>query len=97
MLERVSDSVADSLVKTRSMTNAWPLQSSLVGTLGSFMSLNEDPCSHSSVSLVCRFGVGAPSSQLGSLMFQSPTMTIREGQCGMWVCRQSDVHSQVSP
>src|SRR5258708_3331043 len=97
MLEREPGSDAAPLVNTRSMTDACPLLSSLVGMLGLFMSLKEMPWSNLSVSLVHRFGAGTLSSQLGSLMFQSPAMIIGMDWMGIWDCRWSDVHSWVIP
>ena len=46
-----------SFVKTRLMVDVCPLLSSLVGTFGLFVSLNDSPLSHSRVSLVCVQGV----------------------------------------
>src|SRR5258708_33392642 len=95
MFEREPKFEADLLAKTKSMTEAWPLLSSLVGMFGLFMSLNEKPLSHSSVCLVHRLGLRTPLSHLGSLMFQSPAKIIRVEWCGMYCCRWSAVHSQV--
>src|SRR5258705_3398177 len=43
MFEREPKFEVDLLAKTKLMTEVWPLWSSLVGTFGSFMSLNEKP------------------------------------------------------
>ncbi len=84
-----------SFAKTRSIVDVCLLLSSLVGTFGSFVSLNDSPLSHSRVSLVCVFGVFTPLSQLGSLMFQSPVMIVGMEWWGMWLCRWSAVHSWI--
>src|SRR5258708_28758931 len=81
--------------KTRLMVDVCPLLSSLVGTFGKFVNLNDSPLSHSRVSLVCAFRVFAPSSQLGSLMFQSLAMIVGMEWWGMWLCRWSAVHSWI--
>src|SRR5260221_910866 len=87
--------VAVSLVKTRSMVDVCPLLSSLVGTFGSFMWLKERPCSHSRVVLVCEFGGGALSSQLGSLIFQLPAKIVGVEWWGSQFWSQSAIHPWV--
>src|SRR5258705_8584484 len=83
------------LVNTRSMVDECPWLSSLVGTFGLFMSANVRPWSHSIIALVHGFSVCMPLSHLGSLMFQSPAMIVGVECRGMWIWRQSAVHSWI--
>src|SRR5258708_7000956 len=85
------------LANMRSMVVVWPLLSSLVGTLGSFTSLNEHLHSHSRVSLMCGSGAWTPLSQLGSLMFQSPAMMVGVEWEGMCSSSWSAIHSWAVP
>lgn len=87
--------MAVSLVKMRSMVDMCPLLSSLVGMFGSFMWLKERPCSHSRVVLVCEFGGGALSSQLGSLIFQLPAKIVGVEWWGSQIWSRSAVHPWV--
>src|SRR5258708_851487 len=63
-------------LNVRSITDACPIESSLVGTFGLLHSENPFPLTHSRVSLVLGHAMLTPSSQSGCLMFQSPVIII---------------------
>src|SRR6266436_8239046 len=73
---RIFAPFAAMFLNVRSITDACPIESSLVGTFGLLHSENPFPLTHSRVSLVLGHAMLTPSSQSGCLMFQSPVIII---------------------
>src|SRR5258708_31698270 len=96
-LDRVPVFVVVLFMNTRSMVDVCPELSSLVGTFGSFLRLNDRLNSHSRVSQVQGVGPWTLSYQVRSLIFQSPAMIVGVEWWGIWFWSRSAVHSWGMP